>query len=733
MPEPHRPDLEGPAAWRTPNGRSQEVIDSKLRLPWPIPATDFNNLLWPGFNLTDLSMRDETLLELLHTRCENQPRMFAMATDMGNPENKSLRNALNSTSGMAPRYVEGMDIVDLAFHGTPETYGNVEEVNNQSEMEDLLRLGLCTGPQAGRTMQVQTKIYEFLEGFCQEISTDQSYSAPEEDVPQSDEDLGSVLPEYDADLDELTEKAKFEDFLQTHYDLVPYSKPYTIDWEYLEALADRQLRRAEKRLKDMKESPLAFMTELDTARNHSIDMLRAMPGDRRMAWSRKNDLTLAGWAQHLGTALKDIMDACDTWRRVYTLIVKNAQAAKSYDGHQSELMEQSDSYRDNYYHLVLSAQLYEDRHRWLVQIMKNSYGLRDMYAMDMTLKKSRYIKQPKFLDVLNLVAIIDALENDDSRNSLGLWTIVAEIHELIKDDKALGIYISDYVRQYVEDLHAMGSIVRALQTLANIYPGTLPTNAKREDWGFAMPIARLIALGTAAENRAIATGPLGDTVLGQLFELVLETPLDKYLAYSKDDQPPGVALSRTMNKSEDRLSAFWIMLEEKLRLERALSKEVQDVLDDAQPIETYARTGKTPPKGPRPKAPEPGILPAAPEDYRPSKLISSTARRNDALMRNVEVVVPPPPVPEAAPAPAPEQDDRPQIELGQRAYGILELVMGPVTAAQPASIAWNDILRLMDEVGFNHEVAQGSARRFVPREELRQTQVTYIPALVQYE
>lgn len=656
-----------------------------------------------------------------------------MATDVGSPENTSLRYALNNTLGRTPRYVEGMDIVDLAFHGTPENYGTVKEVNSRSEMEDLLGLGLCTGPQAARTMLVQTKIYRFLEEFCQEISTNQKYSAPEEDSPQSDDDLGSLVPEYDADLDELVDKERFEEFLQTHYDLVPYSNPYTIDWEYLEALADRQLRRAEKRLKDMKESPLAFMNELDLARNHSIDMLRAMPGDRRMAWSRMHDLTLAGWAQHLGTALKDIMDACDTWRRVYTLIVKNVQAAKSYDGHQSELMEQSDSYRDNYYHLVLMAQLYEDRHQWLIQIMKNSYGLRDMFAMDMTSKKTRYIKQPRFLPVLNFVAIIDALENDDSRNALGFWTIVAEIHELMQDEKTLGIYISDYVRQYVEDLHAMGSIVRALQTLAKVYPGTLPTNAKREDWGFARPISRLIALCNAAENRAIATGPLGDTVLGQLFEDVLETPLNEYLAYSKQVPPLPVALSRTMSRSEDRLSAFWIMLEEKLRLERALSKEVQDVLDDAHPLETRFRTGNTPPKGPRAKAPESGILPAAPEDYRPSRLISSRARRDDALARNVEVVVPPRPAPEAAPAPAPEQDQRPQIELGQRAYGTLQLVLGPITAAQPASIPWNDILRLMDEVGFDHEVAHGSARRFVPRENLRQTQVTYIPSSVQDE
>lgn len=735
MPEPHRPDLEGPAAWRTPNDRSREIVDLKLRLPWPIPTTEFNNLLWPAFNLTDLSKRDETLLELLHTRCENQPRMFAMATDMGSPENMSLRNALNNSLGKTPRFVEGMEIVDLAFQGTPETYGTVKEVNSRAEMQDLLGLGLCTAPQAGRTLQVQTKIYTFLEGFCQEISTNERYSAPGEDDPQSDDDLGSVVPEYDADLDELGDKKKFEDFLETHYDLLPYSKPYTIDWEYLEALADRQLRRAEKRLKDMKESPLAFMTELDLARNHSIDMLRAMPGDRRMAWSRMNDLTLAGWAQHLGTALKDIMDACDTWRRVYTLIVKNVQAAKSYDGHQSELMEQSDSYRDNYYHLVLMAQIYEDRHRWLIQIMKNSYGLRDMFAMDMTTKKSRYFRQPKFLPVLNLVAIIDALENDDSRNALGFWTIVAEINELMQDEKTLGLYISDYVRQYVEDLHAMGSIVRALQTIGKVYPSTLPTSVKREDWDFARPISRLIALSTAAENRAIATGPLGDTVLGQLCEDILETPLDKYLAYSTEVQPQSVALSQTMSRSEDRLSAFWIMLEEKLRLERAISKEVQDVLDDAHPLETYFRTGNTPPRGgPRTRAEDPGILPAAPDDYRPSKLISSRARRNDALTRTLQVQVPRPPEPEAAaPAPAPGQDERPQIELGQRAFATLRLVMGPVTAAQPAAIPWTDILRLMDEVGFTHEVAHGSARRFVPREDLRQTQVTHIPSSVQDE
>lgn len=732
MPESHRPDLEGPAAWRTPNNRGKETVDLKLRLPWPVPTTDRNNVLWPAFNFTDLSKRNETMLELLHSRCENQPRMFALATDLGNPESESLRHSLKFTAGKTPKYTEGMDIVDMAFHGTSETYGVVQKVNSRSEMDDLLGLGLCTGPQAGRAMEVQTKIYRFLEDFCQEITTNQRYSAPDEDNPQSDDDLDSVVPEYNADLNELGDKEtkeKFEDFLETHYDLVPYSNPYTIDWEYLEALAERQLRRAEKRLKDMKESPLAFMNELEQARSHSIDQLRAMPGDRRMAWSRTNDLTHAGWAQHLGTALKDIMDACDTWRRVYTLIVKNVQAAKSYDGHQSELMEQSASYRDNYHHLVLMAQLYEDRHRSLIQIMKTSYGLRDMFAMDMETKKSKYIKQPKFLGVLDFVAIIDALENDDSRKALGFWTIVAEINEMMRNKKTLGKYISEYVGRYVEDLHAMGSIARALQTLAKVYPGTLPTNAKRRQWDFAKPISRLIGLCTAAENRAIATGPLGATDLGQLCEDALETPLDKFFAYSDKGQPEQVALSRTMKQSEERLAAFWDRLEELLRSEFAITKEVQDVLNDAHPLDTYAHTGDTPRPPQEPKFPEPGRFSAAPEEYRPSRLISSTARRNDALARTVEVQVPPAPEQqEAAPAPpTPEQDQRPQIALGERAYDTLRVVMGPFTAAHPGTIPWNDILRLMDEIGFNYEKANGSARRFIPREHLREAQVTYTP------
>lgn len=654
-----------------------------------------------------------------------------MATDLGSQENQSLRYALGYTVGKTPRYVEGTGIVDMAFQGTPETYGIVKTVNSKSEMDDLLGLGLCTRVQAGHIMQVQTKIYKFLGDLCEELSANQRYAVADEANPELDDGLCSMLPPYNADLDESTNKEELESFLQTHYDLVPYAKPYTIDWEYLEALADRQLRRAEKRLKDMKESPLAFMSELEQARQHSIDLLRAMPGDRRMAWSLKHDLTHAGWAQHLGTALKDIMDACDTWRRVYALIVKNSQAAKCYEGHQSELMEQSDPYRNNYYHLVLMAQLYEDRHRWLIQIMRNSYGLRDMFVMDMTSKKTTYMKQPKLHAVLNYVAILDALENDDSREALGVWSIVAELNDLMHD-KALSKFISAYVERYVEDLHAMGSIARALQTIARVYPGTLPTNAKRENWDFARPISRLIALGTAAENRAIAPGPLGATVLGRLCEDTLETPLDDFLAYNNRGQPAQVALSHSMKQSEDRLAAFWARLEETLREQSAISREVQGVLNDAQPLATHARTGTTPPLPPDPAepaspGPEAGIPAAAPEDYRPSRLVSSTARRNDALTRNVAVDVPQQPAQEAAAAAAPAQDNRPQIELGERAYETLRLLMGPLTAAHPGTIPWNDILRLMDEVGFNHEVAQGSARRFVARDGLRQAQVTCSP------
>lgn len=274
LPENHRPDLDGPAIWRA---KGQEA----LAMPYPMPRMpDKWHLLMPDYNKTDLGDNTAALLHLLDSRADVHPGEFARL-DYSPLINNALQEECNQSIAITVKWKDAMKGDAFAYLGKPfeetdtDEYGSIIEVEDRDHFKTLLYAGYLAPRDASRIMDIQERIYGFLERLCDNITATDKKKA----FSVKGEGKQTFWKrKLDFDPDQPDQADNLQLYLEQQRIIGPYGHPHEKDWDFLSAHCGFHLRQAQDTLRRMREDPTFFYEYLYEVKDSSSLMLRY--GDR---------------------------------------------------------------------------------------------------------------------------------------------------------------------------------------------------------------------------------------------------------------------------------------------------------------------------------------------------------------------------------------------------------------------------------------------------------------------
>ncbi|KAL1881243.1 hypothetical protein Daus18300_001095 [Diaporthe australafricana] len=180
-----------------------------------------------------------------------------------------------------PVYTPGVGFVAIidATVEVNDGYGDIYFPGSQQEFNSM---GPLHTKQANAEviMNIQQRIYRFLENATVDILATQSYSGNNENQ-QTNWKLTDPtgLPQNAA------EQTALELYLSRSHDLLPYLSGNADTRAHMVALCARRMRAAEDFLQGLKEDPNRFLEFLTDIREHSNHQILNYPGNDQHPWA----------------------------------------------------------------------------------------------------------------------------------------------------------------------------------------------------------------------------------------------------------------------------------------------------------------------------------------------------------------------------------------------------------------------------------------------------------------
>lgn len=130
-------------------------------------------------------------------------------------------------------------------------------------------------------MSIQEKVYGFLERLCNNLTDDKNGKA----FSNKGEAKQSLWKRtLDFDPEDPAQEQNFRLYLEYHSNIIPYSTPHEVDWDYVSALSGFHLRHAQDELRKMREDPELFFLYLLETRDHTHEAVLRHPSNQRHPW-----------------------------------------------------------------------------------------------------------------------------------------------------------------------------------------------------------------------------------------------------------------------------------------------------------------------------------------------------------------------------------------------------------------------------------------------------------------
>ncbi|KUI54969.1 hypothetical protein VP1G_02378 [Cytospora mali] len=687
LPEKHRPDLDGPAVWRLRGQR-------KLALPWPPQsAPQTSHLLMPDFSEEDLGNNDVALLHLLETRANLHPGDFGRL-DLKHIFNTRLREHFGENLKFHGAWSEQLKGTPLVYTGppfedgeNPEEYGATCKLEDASHLRTLFDAGYVTSEEGKRVMNNQEKIYGFLERLCNKLTENQNKSAKGE----AKQTVWRRKPNFDPEGPEETENLRL--YLEDNSHMVAFSAPYDVDWEYISALCGFQLRRAQDGLRQMKEDPELFFMSLVDARDHTSEAILHYPSNLQHPW-RNVENNPTAWALGFKVAFGNLAFSCDMWQSILTHTEKLREIIQQTGMEQKELARGSVVYRGHSLAILYLTALYGRHFLRLLQRLKCSEKMRALFRVTVETVDDQKVesiehgpgrgtRKPTDENERTTLALINALDNEESRVVFGNWTITDEMRNRI--DRS---FMSDYAMDFLDELNdarlIFHFVMRAWDSQRHsISTSDIDDNVPFEDM-FKKLNGLLTGQGSPLERVFNKVMTSTDDGSARLVSLRRQFRHSKKAKQSKAEKANTIA-------AENNLKSFWEDMERVLNEANVLTEDVKAVLADVNPITSFRDSGtETTPAPARPQPAQAATaefvpIPAAQAEDLVARRVPRTliAMQDDARQRKVTVHMK-----EGRPTDAPQPQigrEWPKIVLGPTDYETIQFLMGTSNEARPGN------------------------------------------------
>lgn len=438
------------------------------------------------------------------------------------------------------------------------------------------------------------------------------------------------------------------------------------------------------------------------------------------------------WASAFKRIFADTAWSCDFWQSALTYVEKLRQISKESKMTQGELCTAEGEYRSHFLTLMANTVRVVTVTSKLIFRLKCMENARHLYRIDPSAEAEYLVpgqgaRKPANATERALTTMLTALRHKDATKLFGRFSIIDELNRLIPRS-----YMSDFAMEALDEsmdcVLMFSHLYRAWDSATRYIvlgeTDQVPAHDARLDlfnqklsFSPGSPIERVFhGIMTTTDSSS------GAQKLGSLRNKFRHS---KKAKMSKAERASSI-------EAEANLKRFWEAAERVLDEKGLLSDDVKAVLADCEPWTTNpdpkAAGGSGPAKPAAPaQAPGPFVpLPAA----QPGDLVARKVPRTlidlqaDARKRVVAIEDDDGDAPVDAPKPE-EGTQWPKIVLSADNYTVLEYLLGTSSKARPGEIEWNDIVRLLNAIGFaGPKMHPGSARFFIPGEALRKNQVS---------
>ncbi|ROW05711.1 hypothetical protein VMCG_05174 [Cytospora schulzeri] len=627
MPADHRPDLNGPAVWRLKGQKA-------MVMPWPLPSEpELAHMLMPEYNKDDLGNNDVALLQVLESRADHHPGEFGQLDVRDHYACRLLEcfgHAIEYPTGWEEK-LKGMLVayVGPPAEDRPEDFGATCQIEGPEHFRTLLNADYMVIEQAKQMVDNQEKIYGFLERLCINI-TDHSRRRALSVKGENNPTAWRRTPIFDPQGAVQIEISRL--YLKDCSNLVPYSTPYDIDWEYVSVLSGFQLRHAQNRLRKIKEDPEAFFLSLVELRDHSAEGLFFYPSKKRHAWFNVENNTVA-WTAAFTGVLGDMAYYCDFWQGIFDHTEKARQIVQESKLTQRELSRGYGPYRAHV--LAIMRQLAYSGRIFISSLpqIKCSPSMRGLYTVDednFAMHQGLGTRKPANDNERTVIAMVNALENKDSTAAFGVWTIVEEMFRRIQRP-----WMSDYIVDHLEQYHIhwliLHLILRALDSQRHDFT--------EEDLVDDLPCVDRL-------ERLLKVSCQSGSDMERIFHRLMMTTdssgsrlvsLRNKFRYTKKNKMSKAERKNAID-AENNLRQLWEEAEKVLGEsgENVLSDDVKAVLADVEPLVTNPDSGAARSAAPaRPASAQSSEVPFVPiAAAQPSHLVARKVPRTLLAMQS---------------------------------------------------------------------------------------------------
>ncbi|KAJ0119610.1 uncharacterized protein J7T55_013813 [Diaporthe amygdali] len=570
-------------------------------------------------------------------------------------------------------YYDGKAMTGLYSAGDDEddAYGALYYVTPESDIEALHASGLDHGFQGAVLMEIQIRIYGFLENLATEIiagRNDTLYSCPGEDIQR----IWKPTAPARGIAQQPGDETNLEQYLSIHRDTFLYTCPSESMWEFLIAICGSRMQAFENKIQGLKEDPGKFLEYLTDVRDHSHHMVLYTDGSSYPWASEESNNNLRMWSTYFKAAMADLTVACDTWHNMYDRALRLSEAVPGTEDWTTHL---------------LTLQEFVAHRLFLF------YPVTDALTSSKVLR--RYFRNRSTVDnhIPQFRAFADELLNLIRRGQPWMTDYATE-----KAEEAFDCTMVDMITQRSFKSQSISIEHAELQDFGawNDYMANL-------------------------ENM----DQMHSSIILCMKKHLTPDPMTQFSYPAPNSKLKGVKLtewSTARKTAETNLERFWADMEPLLKDEDALSPYVISLLDNASPNSTVQDdpgTTSPPPLGglsitgePSPVAgtsgtsgparpgamlgiggssPPPGLAgppgtPPAPSATRDLQSAPKTPEKKTTNDARQPVFNPPPP------ADVPPEQARPRIVLDAENYETARLLMTTSTENRPGQIAWEDVL-----------------------------------------
>lgn len=461
------------AAWRSTTNKS--------KAPWPLASGDEVLLKWSRYNTVDLGNRAEVFLELMSSRADWHPREFCYEDYFGS--NLDLARALGlSTKSLI--YQQGMRMASVPSVGLDDDdeYGSLYIPESEEDMFRFRSSGLITLQEARTVIEIQEKVYVFLEDMVTDLtnaSSDKLLGFKGDSEPL---DWQPVPP---TDPEDPEQGIELRHYLSAQRSLFPYRVPREVNWDYICILSANRLQILESQLRGYKEDPGKMIDLLHDMREHLPINVKTWPVREPHPWvshhtlmekttqydnqsnlvyivKADDDDNQSMWTSCLGLALVRVCAAYDTWDAIFS----HAVALRTQIPDSPTWV----AYMQSLYLIATPSPTYKSN---LTSAIPCSSGLAKYYR----LVKHDQIQLPSLLSGYEgtpqvpkrdsekagaMIALVKAMQNNEACAAFGDATVAEELWDVGHRGKG---WMTDFTLELIDDYYDRATVCMAVQSL----------------------------------------------------------------------------------------------------------------------------------------------------------------------------------------------------------------------------------------------------------------------------